>query len=280
MKELNRSLANKWLGYTGMAAAFLAVAKDAEAQVIYTDVNPDSVLVDAEFGIDFDNDSVVDLTLDQEHFAVSSTVVHFVSVALPTGNQLIGSGFSGYVYPAALASGAAIDPGNVNFHSYNAGVLGEGYPNGNYGNWPGKTAFLGCRFVAADGQSHYGWVKLAVSGNAGICTVMGFGYESQPNVAIAAGDMGPASIAENGSSDLKVAIAPNPVLDNVSISIDASGEGPSTVTLLNSLGEVLQKDTPILGGHCMINMSNFEPGVYFLRIHKGDRVITRTLTKL
>ncbi|MEO8733278.1 MAG: T9SS type A sorting domain-containing protein, partial [Flavobacteriales bacterium] len=109
---------------------------------------------------------------------------------------------------------------------------------------------------------------------------MGFGYESQPNVAIAAGDMGPASIAETGSSDLKVEIAPNPVLDNVSVSIDASGEGPATVTLLNSLGEVLQKNTPILGGHCVINMSTFDPGVYFLRIHKGDRVITRTLTKL
>jgi hypothetical protein len=41
---LRGTRSDKLKAYTGMAAAFLAVAPEADAQVLYTDVDPDVVL--------------------------------------------------------------------------------------------------------------------------------------------------------------------------------------------------------------------------------------------
>jgi hypothetical protein len=281
MKEGNAvHQARKWVGYSGMATAFLAVAHETAGQVVYTDIGPDSVFTDGDFDIDLDHDALIDLSLHEDHFTYSSAVVHFASVGFPDGNQLAGSGISGYIYPAVLASGAVIGPDDPAFASYGAGVLAEGYPDAAYGNWPGRTGFLGCRFIAGDGGPHYGWVKLHISQNAGTCTVIGFGYESMPNTAITAGDMGAAAIAERPVAELGVKVVPNPLHGRATVVLPKNGQVPLKITILNGLGEELLSDEVTGTDVYPLDLSGYPAGIYFLRLQQGDRVAFHKVTKL
>ena len=59
-------ISDKWKAYSGMAAAFLVVAKDSDAQVVYTDVDPDAAVISGNYDVDFDNDGDRDLAVGQE----------------------------------------------------------------------------------------------------------------------------------------------------------------------------------------------------------------------
>ena len=60
-----KSLAEKIKSYSTLAASILAVAKTADAQVIYTDVMPDDTIHLGIYSLDLNNDGVTDFNLAQ-----------------------------------------------------------------------------------------------------------------------------------------------------------------------------------------------------------------------
>ncbi len=115
--------------------------------------------------------------------------------------------------PAGLAFGADIGPGG-NFGKPTSYGLLFTYGRGTYGRVQGggtksqhrgnlsllQSGYVGFQFAQA-GQVHYGWARLAVTFKQGYFNksyssthVLGYGYESSPNTAIAAGS---CSTAEN-----------------------------------------------------------------------------------
>jgi hypothetical protein len=115
--------------------------------------------------------------------------------------------------PADLAFGADIGPGG-NFGKPTSYGLLFTYGRGTYGRVQGggtksqhrgnlsllQSGYVGFQFAQA-GQVHYGWARLAVTFKQGYFNksyssthVLGYGYESSPNTAIAAGS---CSTAEN-----------------------------------------------------------------------------------
>jgi hypothetical protein len=103
-------------------------------------------------------------------------------------------------YASALARGAKIGP-SADFDSSGGSVLIEredrdfNYSKstsswrtfGDWGKNPTNT-YLGVKFLI-DGETHYGWVRLAVSsGVTGIeATIIAYAYETEPNQQIEAG---------------------------------------------------------------------------------------------
>ena len=124
-------------------------------------------------------------------------------VMLDAGNRL----------PTALSAGAAIGP-SANFAKANSSGLlftygpgpnstvgGGGTYNKHRGNFKfGETNYFGYRFRLG-GRFHYGWVRIEVTflkGSKGTTTdVLGYGYETDPDTSIAAGNCG--SEAESAS---------------------------------------------------------------------------------
>jgi hypothetical protein len=107
-------------------------------------------------------------------------------------------------FPAALASGASIGPGGNFGKGGSYGLLftyGVGSPshrrhgtvNNHFGNLKLQaTNLVGLQFTQ-NGNLHYGWARLQITlqkgriGKATAIQYLGWGYESTPNTAIAAG---------------------------------------------------------------------------------------------
>lgn len=279
-------IADKWKAYTGMAAAFLAV-NHADAQVIYTDVDPDEVIMNGTYSIDFDNDGTPDLMF--EHLSTVFTTSSGTTITLnaaAAGGDLITSSTSGYLYPTVLPAGAPIAPSNPNWQLTTSATLGTFASSSNgsitaYGPWPGQTGYLGCRFTAGGGGVHYAWVHVSVDPSVTNITILGYAFEGTPNAAILAGDQGiPSAVADlEGASRLEV--FPNPVKDLTTVRFGEALNGQITVQVLDGIGRVLQEHaTSISAERSMtLDLSDLPTGTYFVAVRSGDRIIHRTVTK-
>jgi len=90
-----------------------------------------------------------------------------------------------YGFAAVLAKGQGIN-GSLTWGYGYATNLGANYYSYKYGDWPGKTGYLGLRFDPGDG-THYAWAKLTMPEDAGYLTIDGYAYETQVDTPIYAG---------------------------------------------------------------------------------------------
>ncbi|MBK9421753.1 MAG: T9SS type A sorting domain-containing protein [Flavobacteriales bacterium] len=272
------SSAGKWIGYSTMAAGVLAVGQKANAQVFSVDVDPDTVVTNGVFEVDFDGDAIVDISVVHSGTSMGG----IVAVIPPAGgnNALLGPQPAGsFLYPSALASGAPIGAAQ-NFESQ-GGTLAYALNGANiYGVWDGITAFLGCRFVAGDGEAHYGWFQITTAPSAGSATILAYGYETMPGVAIAAGDVAePFAISELGTAAFNATVTPNPVNDRAVIELNTTKNGPVRIALLNSTGEKLMSMEAGNNARPELDMSPYAAGVYFVRLQSGKQVNFQKVVK-
>lgn len=278
--------ADKWKAYSGMAAAFLAVEQNADAQVLYTDVDPDEVLVNDTYAIDFDNDGTADVSFNHViSVSTSSSYTLEIRTALVAGD-VIGAASSSYIYPNALAAGAVIAPGNPDWNQIPYGFMAlrfvSGSSTGLYGAWAGQTAYLGCRFVSGMGDTHYAWVQLAVDPLVGDMTILGYAFEASPNTAIEAGDQGTATSVLDLEGSARMQVFPNPVRDLAVLKLGDDIEGQVSIQVLDAIGRVMQRaELNAMSGSRSIelDMSTLPKGTYFVSVRHGDRVMHRKVTK-
>jgi hypothetical protein len=95
--------------------------------------------------------------------------------------------------------------------------------------------------------------------------------ESQPSdtaivIATRIGELG----------DDEFAVYPNPAIDEINIESDSK---INTIILLNVTGQQVVKIDKVNNDHYILNMSNYQPGVYFLRINKDGKWINKKVVK-
>ncbi|MEO8069172.1 MAG: T9SS type A sorting domain-containing protein [Flavobacteriales bacterium] len=275
---------SKWLSYSGMATAFIAVGQKADGQVVYTDVDPDSVLTNSQFDVDFDSDGTNDISVAQQTVVSSSSSTAGAVAIVPPGNAVIGNLNSGYMYPGILLNGDPISPGAPDFQTAALGTLAIVYNGSNtFGAWSGQTGFMGCRFVAGDGFAHYGWVELAVAAGATSVTVIAYGYESLADSAIVAGDQGPLGIGTPSASFINFGVAPNPVQTQTTVVFTAAEAAEVQMSIVNAMGQVLlnERRNAAAGPNTFtLDMSAQAEGTYFVRMQSGKQVAFRKVTKV
>lgn len=135
------------------------------------------------------------------HFILTQWNRGFLVPNSARANALLGPGS----FPANLATGSLIGPSGKFgkgksyglLFTYGKGISYASQGHGTIANHRGnfnlqQSNFVGFRFSDA-GKIHYGWVRLSVSfaqgrgGKYATTHILGFGYESSPNTAIAAG---------------------------------------------------------------------------------------------
>jgi len=212
------TLSEKIKAYSALAGSVVALAPAANAQITYTDINPDSVFTNpGSFDIDINNDAVNDFqfnfsktnsstTFSSTSYSyfylrfVSSTNSLRISPLGTAGNQVLSAG-----YPAALnlndpitkaqsfngASSQLLANYSYTYFrfvsSYSASTSTNRYSTGNFINASNK--FLGVRVVVST-DTLYGWVRLDVSGGVNSYTVKDYAFQTCPGIGIKAGDMG------------------------------------------------------------------------------------------
>ncbi len=270
--------ASKALSYSGMATALLAMAHDADAQVVYTDVNPDVTFSDDFFEIDFDGDEVIDLAFGQINLSSANSEKNVVILAVPDGNGFKGYVSSTFVYASAMSFGVAIAPGG-NFQT-GTGTCVFAASYGTFGDWGGQIAYVGCKFEGGDGQTHYGWVHLEVAPGATSVTILAYGYESTPNTAISAGDMGTTTGIGTVAEKFNFNIAPNPTKDQAVIGLQGVKGQNVTVSVIDAMGKVMfTEQVSAMEETHTLDLSNLAQGTYFVRLENGKEVAFRKVTK-
>ena len=233
--------------YTALAGG-ITVAVAGTGQVIYTDINPDSVNVDHldVTLIDFDGDGTDDFTLVKLITSTSGTFAYgsgVVSYGLNTEGAYgsagsgsnagwMASGTSSNIQLANVTAGAAI--GGAGSFRTSQGVLGlvqgvtYGAPFSAYNTSTSEGAFMGAtdgyigvKFDIA-GAAHYGWVRVDLSADGTTLTVKDYAYEATAGTAINAGDVGPCSIP----IDVTAVVTDETQGNDAAVDITASGGTP------------------------------------------------------
>ncbi|MBT8182874.1 MAG: T9SS type A sorting domain-containing protein [Eudoraea sp.] len=202
MTKITKNNLSKRIAKYGALSLAIAGVADATGQVVYTDVDPDFVggLGDS-FAIDFDGDSVDDLTILQ-----SNNGNYELVQANTVGPNGVVANSNGYLYASNLAYGTPID-GGLTFYSGGASFCaGVGYLGSAFcGTGEG---YLGVRFDAGGGTTHYAWVRVDI-GDSSNFIVLDYAFEATPDTAIDAGDQGSLGLGDQAFNDFNYFISEN-----------------------------------------------------------------------
>ena len=190
MKKEKSTFTNKLKAYSALAGSLLAFNNTADAQILYTDVNPDFTgnSNGDVYELDLNNDGTTDFAIQfvsGPYYGYSINGVFAVAL-----NSYNGMGISSSCLPIALNTGTAID-GNITFYSYGAMALqydGLLY-SGQFGNWLGvNNQYLPLRITVGT-DNYYGWARLDVAADASSFTLKDFALNMGVNQPINAGQM-------------------------------------------------------------------------------------------
>jgi len=281
----NSTLSKKLKNYSALAGTVTAAVAGANAQIIYTDVNPD-VTVNGNlsgYALDLDNDANADfLFATVDTIVVGSTASITVKrvVALPyqSGNAIAGSTSVGsnatYIYPLALNNGDGIGAamswhsGTSNAQSM-ASFLSNGSNSASFGNWLGVTdKYIPLRFMIG-GANHYGWARFDVVSSADQFTIKDYAYNGTADGGLQAG-------AQSGSAVGSVKtfeVAAYAFGKNVNVVFANSSLAHGVVSISNVMGQEV-KASNINSQIMHIDMSDVAAGTYFVTVKQDNGTVT------
>jgi len=238
--SLHRQVNSYALAASAAGVGFLALAHPAEAKIVYTRVHH-VIGKHGHFGIDFNHDRIVDVTLNNStfrgNFGASFNVIGgFPNQGESAGAECVSGGPPGTFLEAAVKKGSRIGYG-VPFcqrglmiiqcaHGTHSSQPPCSYhPYGTSGQWANvKNRYLGITF-AIHGKTHYGWARLSVEVSRkpfkATAILTGYAYETIPGKPIIAGKMeGPE---ENSLDEANPSSLNEPMLQPASLGLLAMG---------------------------------------------------------
>lgn len=202
----NSSLAEKLKAYSLAAGALAVIPGAANANIIYTDENPDfSGVIGSQYFLDLNNDGNDDFRI--WHNGSSNLYIS----PLTSTNEVLGSGGATFAYPFALTSGAMVSSAAGGFfnNGFAGGFQSLNYGSCSFGNWCSVTdRYIGLRFDIG-GNIHYGWVRLDVNQAGSVWTIKDYAYEDVATAPIPAGAMGSPGAASVSSGVIGADVADN-----------------------------------------------------------------------
>ena len=278
----------KLLHYSTLATSMLTLStKKSEAQIIYTDVNPDSVLNWADgshwyYKLDLNNDGIADF-LFQGGYPINTCDHGIDIVALGNNNSVLLANPSAFqersVIP--LSSGDIISGSDtlVNYfqvgwknfgtfqqfnYTYTYASGGVCWTLGFTGLWfDVSDKYVGLRFKLGS-QIYYGWARLSIS--FAQLTVKDYAYESVPFVPIIAGQAYPTQVNSSSTASPFIAAANQNQLI-IEFSPELIG---GKIFLEDELGNLRQQLNAV-STTTIINTKDFPSGVYFIKIEKEGK---------
>ena len=266
------TLNNKLKSYSALAGSMALMGSQADAQIIYTDINPDSTttLAGSYFNLDLDNGGVFDFAFNLNVGSYSSYTSQQVAVTPAGSNGVAGDTVGAYVYPFAFNSGDTIKS-TLQFNFGSSQSMASYFGSGSsYGNFLGQTdKFIGLQFYIG-AQLHYGWARFDVDATASQFTIKDYAYNSTPNAYILAGEM-PVGISENSLTNNTSIYSAD---KNIIIKFLTDELVQADVKITNAIGQEMHSSS--LGDkETIIDMSKEKTGIYFVTISQKSIVYTK-----
>lgn len=302
---MKKQLLKKFYAFIVTALLFTA---SANAQIVYTDVNPDIIDTCTAYysynykvdSIDLNNDGIFDLKILV--FAAPSGQqsnppphLGYARVS-PLNGSAIKTDSSGY--PLSMNMNDVIDT-NGNWmttadqtlifrSSHNAGGIVNG-------NWlSAADMYLGLKIISGI-QNNYCWVRLNASVTAAFSfafaslRIKDFAYNSISNQPILAGETGTGTTGIDGNSSAPfMDLFPNPATNHFTIALGSNNQSvvsklsPVEVTIADISGKVIYTAISTDPGsyreqNTEVNTQDFAAGIYVVRIQAADLIATKKL---
>ncbi len=264
---MKKTIHHKLRAYTVAAGSVAAFVGTADAQIVYTDINPDVVLSgnNASYSLNMDNNNTTEMTFAS--YVSTDSVGNPIAYAMllnlntPSTNATLGALYQTTVpFPYALANGAPIIAANPNWMPQTNGTqyLAAVIYSTPYCYFLGQNdRYLGVRFNI-NNQLHYGWVRLSCNAGASVLTIKDYAYNTQVGSPINAGDM-VNSIQPLSQNISRIYSSNNQLI------INRDETNPVTVTIVNLQGETVlaEQTTEQTYTH---DMSNLAAGIYLVAV--------------
>jgi len=271
----------------------------ANAQIVYTDLNPDILRncntnsgCSGNYSLDLNDDGITDFILTPKE----------VQNGCGRCNSLVfvfGEGYSAEISSTAQ-SWIADTVGGYEFNTLIDSSLGwtndlhilaralqacvpcpapargshfvDAPPTGPWSNIFGKYLALKTQ-VGTD--IYYGWVKLGVGININFVTItiMEYAYNSIPNQPILAGQGMTTSVIENAFAS-SITLFPNPADNHLTIDLGSHNE-EVTVTIADITGKVVYTTLATDAQRIEVNTQDFAEGMYVVQIQSADFIATK-----
>lgn len=273
---MKKELREKLSKYAAAAAAIGGVA-GVNAQVVYTDINPDVEVNDDNnaggfslIGLDIDNNSAFDFIIAARDTTIASqgfTLRYSLAVPYNSSNAVAGYASGSFFYASALNNAANIDASlNWGSGSSFAATMGwSTYVTGSgtyqYGAWNGVAdKYLALRFT--DGaNTYYGWARFTYPDQGDHFIVKDYAYNSTADGAIAAGDMG--AVGLDGATLDQLVHFINKTDNTVLVKVNGLNGG--TVNVVSANGQSVQSGE-ILNNEYVVDMNNLATGIYMINV--------------
>ena len=243
------------------------------AQIVYTDINPDSTITIAGLPpeevyniapIDFNGDNTKEYDFS---WAIQGGGDWFMRMDITT-NELNLNGThtntwdTRYIDPMTL--GTAINS-NSNWENLSRDPLISDTYDPNFQG--AGDRYVGCKFTLGT-NTHYGWVRVSFDNNLTLI-VKDYAYESTPNTPINAGDKGIASV-DDISFDTYFNIYPIPTSTRLTLETIKEVKIKS-VRIINLSGQITYSTNETLIN--TINIPESLQGLYFLQIETAENKV-------
>ncbi len=262
----------------------------ANAQIVYTDVIPDSTMLDnlpiglntKNYNLDLDNNANDDFILTAYYGpSILGGTPSMVYASPLNGNALKDTLTTGNV-PIPLQLNAVIDSNLLLQQSWQTSgshTLRESGGIGPVGLWNNLSDYyLGLRLLQS-GQTYYGWVRLRVNVTSSYASVIvrDYAYNSIPDQPILAGQTTATGIIENSFTS-SVNLFPNPAtnlltIDNGKLTIE-------NVIIYEMSGRKVYSENhhnTNTNSEITIDVSKIPAGVYIVQIKSADFNATKKL---
>lgn len=245
---------------------FLGAISSLHAQIIFTDIEPDSVVfatsneIIKSYYVDFDGDLNDELEL--RHFNPDS-----LNMAVELHGETAGSRevlVNNDDHAAFRLEGDTISENTDEWGNDIYGVLDSTWSGGG-------DKFIGYRFKL-DSEWHYAWVQVAIPEDLSSFTIKAFAYNAAANEPILAGQTMPLGQAlERAVRQAKP--FPNPMNTSAVFQLDRTAQN-AQFELVNMLGKTVPCSYQKVGQAIHLHRSSLESGIYVYRITADELAIT------
>ncbi len=271
----------------------------AKAQIIYTDVIPDSTMYcnaptlpcNKTYNLDLNNDANNDFILKSHawNFMVGGIPYdNGVSVSPLNGNAVKDTLVSSDTVSIPLQLNAVIDNNLLSQQSWQTSGLnsmkntawngsGHGMGHSSHGLWDNLSDYyLGLRLLQS-GQTYYGWIRLRVDVTTGYASIIirDYAYNSIPNQPILAGQTIATGIIENSFAS-SINLFPNPANNHLTIDL-GNNYKKAEVTITDITGKIIYTTLSRNTQNVEVNTQEFATGIYVVQIQSEDLIETKKL---
>lgn len=271
MKKLyNSKNAGKLTAYSAMAGAFVAVSADANATIVYTDIDDVTVEVGDAYALDLDNNGYPDFLMAAAANSAGNWTWNYVIGNLSSygygGPSNMVVGYSGAILPygSALAEGDLIGP-SADFISNTNNVLwlASIYSSVTYGPFANTTdSYMGVMFDI-DGSVHYGWARLDVSVGPCSFVVKDYAYDDAADAEIEAGATTGGGVSVNNLTESQVAAYSYG--NTINVIVKDSEAGVDNVRVYDIDGKVVYT-ARVTNNNMAITLESAATGLYTLQM--------------